>query len=83
MPMGVPVGRHWVLILNNGDVIIDWGDNTFQDVYTGEFYTPQDKDFSRHLIQDSQLDYLKRVGIITGYDHSTVYFTSLPDRPVH
>jgi len=67
--------------MNNGEVIIDWGDNVFQDVYTGEFLKPKNKDFSRHLIQDPQLDYLKKVGIISDYDHSTVYFNSLPERP--
>ena len=75
------VGRHWVFILNNGDVIIDWGENSFQDVYTGKFLDLKGREFSRHLIQDSQLDYLKKVGIITDYNHSTVYFNSLPERP--
>lgn len=83
MPMGAAVGRHWVFILNNGDVVIDWGNDRFQDVYTGEFITFKEKEFSRHLIQDSQLDYLKRTGYITGYDHNMVYFTSLPEQPAH
>jgi hypothetical protein len=83
MAMGMPVGRQWVFILNNGDVVIDWGDNTFQDVYTGEFYTSKEKEFSRHLIQDSQLDHLKRIGIVVGYDNDTVYFSSLPELPKH
>jgi len=77
------VGRHWVFILNNGDVIIDWGDNNFQDVYTVQFLTMKSNEFSRHLIQDPQLDYLKKVGIISGYDHSSVFFNGLPERPKH
>lgn len=81
MPMGVPVGRQWVFIQNNGEVVIDWGDNLFQDVYTGEFFSSKGKEFSRHLIQDNLLDYLKRTGLITGYDHTTIYFTSLPELP--
>ena len=81
MPSGMPVGRQWVFIMNYGDVVIDWGDNIFQDVYTGEFSSSKNKEFSRHLIQDSQLDYLKRIGIINGYDTSTVYFSNLPELP--
>ena len=44
---GVPVNRQWVLVTHTGAVVIDWGDDQFQDVHTGEFIRVTQEEISR------------------------------------
>jgi len=36
MPDGVPISRQFVLITQKGNCVVDWGNNVYQDIYTGE-----------------------------------------------
>jgi hypothetical protein len=79
MPAGLPVDRQWVLVMPNGDTVVDWGDRRVQNVHSGNFlgYYPPVGAIS---IPDAQLEALKRAGIVCAYDHHTVYFTYLPEQ---
>lgn len=80
MPEGLAIHRRWVLVLNNGAIVIDWGDGVFQDLLTGDFLHGLSL-VGSHVIQDEQLEWLKRTGTIAGYDGSSVYISSLPELP--
>jgi hypothetical protein len=76
---GVPVTRHWVLVTHLGAVVIDWGDEQYQDVHTGDFIKVTEAEISHH-IQDDELDILKRAGKVAEYDAKIVSFYNLPER---
>jgi hypothetical protein len=76
---GVPINRHWVLVTHAGSVVIDWGDEQFQDVHTGEFIQLAEGDISHH-IQDDELAVMKRAGKVAEYDLKIVSFYNLPER---
>lgn len=78
MPSAVPINRQWVLVLKNGNIIIDWGGNNFQDIISGEFLTGVDQAGS-HPIQDSECSWLEKVGNIEGFDRAWVYVPRLPE----
>ncbi len=80
MPTGTPVNRQWVVKLKDGTIVIDWGDNLFQDVHSGDFVNVNEKEVSHHLEND-ELDWLIRVGRVTSYNTQTVWFNRLPERP--
>lgn len=80
MAEGLAINRRWVLVLTNGVIIIDWGDGVFQDLLTGEFIR-QVSLAGSHVIQDEQLQWLKRTGNIAGFDESNVYINNLPEFP--
>ena len=37
MHAGIPILRHWVLVLRDGTIVVDWGDGLFQNIYSGQF----------------------------------------------
>lgn len=76
---GVPVNRHWVLVTHSGVVVVDWGDEQFQDVNTGDFIKVTEGEISHH-IQDGELEMLKRAGKVAEYDSSIVSLFNLPER---
>ncbi len=80
MPVGTPVDRHWVIVLKDGTIAIDWGDGLFQDVRSGEFIPVAEKDISHHVLNE-ELDWLIKIGRVGSYSASTVNFHSLPERP--
>jgi hypothetical protein len=80
MPGGTPVNRHWVVILQNGNPVIDWGNGMFQDILTGQFIRGTDADIS-HTILDDELDQLKHLSRIYQYDANNVYIYPLPEPP--
>ncbi len=80
MPTGSPIDRHWVLMLNDGRVVIDWGNDLFQDVAEGTFLKDMEKNISHHIL-DEELEVLIRAGRVDQYDNKLVYFYSLPERP--
>jgi hypothetical protein len=80
MSAGTPVNRHWVIVLKDGTIAIDWGDNLFQDVRSGEFVVVLEKDISHHVL-DEELDWLIRIGRVGSYTRLIVNFHSLPERP--
>jgi hypothetical protein len=79
MPSGTPVDRQWVVVTQNGDFVIDWGDQ-FQDVYTGDFVELKEGDISHHP-SDKELDWLVHINRVASYDTKTIYFFNLPERP--
>jgi hypothetical protein len=79
MPSALPINRQWVIVLNNGDVIIDWGDGVFQDVMSGTFLTAVDQTGS-HPVQDDECSWLEKAGAIQGFDKFQVYVFDLPIR---
>jgi len=80
MPAGTPVLRHWVLVLHNGTIVVDWGDGQSQDVFSGEFRSLNEAEIS-HSAQVDELEMLKRASRISHYDSHQVWFINLPERP--
>ena len=80
MADGTPVNRHWVMVLQDGTIAIDWGDGIFQDVRDGNFITVVENDISHHILNED-LDWLIRIGRVKSYTASMVWFSSLPERP--
>lgn len=78
MPDGVPISRQFVLVTQNGNCVIDWGNNIYQDIYTGERVPLTDKDFT-YSIKEIELMMLKQYGIIRDFDHHTVYVYPMND----
>lgn len=80
MADGTPVNRQWVMVLQDGTIAIDWGDDIFQDVRSGDFIVVSESDISHHIMNDD-LDWLIRIGRVKSYDTKLVWFSSLPERP--
>lgn len=80
MTAGTPIDRHWLSVLSDGTVILEWGDGTGVDMTTNEFIQLKPGQFT-HAVQDDDLETLRRMGRITGYDALRVYILSLPERP--
>jgi hypothetical protein len=80
MPGGTPVSRHWVVMLKDGNAAVDWGDNLFQDIMSGDFMHCDEEDIS-HDILDDELEILKRAGRVDSYDAQFVYLYSMPEPP--
>ncbi len=80
MVLGTPVDRQWLLVTTDGLTVIDWGDNVFQDVQSGEFIELKEVSISHHP-SDQELDWLVHINRVSGFDKHTVYFYNLPERP--
>lgn len=78
MISGTPVGREFIFVLSDGAFVVDWGDHSVQDVFSGEFLRYEDKDFG-HPITDVELDWLVKRGRVGGFDSRTVYLLALPE----
>ena len=82
MPAGIPFPRQFVLMLDDGRVVLDWGGGLFQDVYSGDFFEDLHSLVS-HTLKDDELELLKRTGRVNYYDRLQVYFLGLRERPYH
>jgi hypothetical protein len=80
MSDGSPISRTWVVTLMNETVVIDWGDDIFQDIITGDFFHGSEADIA-HTVYDAELDMLKRTGHILWYNEKTVFTSPLPEPP--
>jgi hypothetical protein len=80
MTAGTPIDRHWLVVLRDGTVILEWGDGTGVDMASNEFVQLKPGQWS-HAVQDDDLETLRRMGRIAGYDAHRVYVLSLPERP--
>lgn len=80
MAGGTIITRTWIVTLTNGSFVIDWGDDLFQDIQTGEFMTLTEAEIS-HPITNDELEWLKRIGRIDEYTTRKVSILSLPERP--
>lgn len=81
MPSGIPIDRQLLSMLDNGTVILDWGDGTAIDLANNEFIQIK-KNPILQSVQDDDLENLRRMGRIVGFDNLRVYVPSLPERPV-
>jgi len=77
---GTPINRHWVLVLKDGSIVIDWGDDLYQDISSGEFLSIREEDYSHHIL-NQELDWLVKIGRVAAYDANLVHIHSLPERP--
>lgn len=75
----MPVARGYVLVLQDGQVVIDWGEGRYQEIVRGEFLTLPESEIS-HVAQDIELEYLKTLGQILSFDRRHVYFPPLPEQ---
>ncbi len=82
MAGGTPVNRQWVLILNDGTIVVDWGDGLIQDVFSGDFLPSTDAQLG-HPVQNGDLEMLLRASRVSQYDAQQVWFINLPERPIH
>jgi len=80
MPNGTPFKREFVLVLEDGRVVLDWGDGLFQDLDTGDFLEGL-KVLASHKIEDPQLELLIRAGRVERFNRHEVIFLNLPERP--
>jgi hypothetical protein len=78
MPGGTIVDRQWVVVLHNGNAVIDWGDGLFQDIREGTFLHVKEQQIS-HPVTDEELISLKNSGCIDAYDEKRVSFIGLPE----
>lgn len=80
MSEGTAVNREWVIITHDGTLIVDWGDEKFMDVLTGEFVTIKEHEISHHPTND-ELEWLVHINRVVKYDAKSVWFVKLPERP--
>jgi hypothetical protein len=78
MPDGVPVSRHFVLVTQKGNCVVDWGKDIYQDIYTGEKIVLDEKEVT-YVAKDSELMMLKQYGIINDFNQHTVFVYPMPD----
>ena len=78
MPDGVPVSRQFVLITQKGNCVVDWGNNVYQDIYTGEKIILAENEFT-YSVKEIELMMLKQYGIINDFDQHTVYVYPMSD----
>ncbi len=81
MPSGIPFNRQYVLVCEDGRIVLDWGDGLFQELETGIFSQGVESRIN-HAIMDDELEWLKRIGRVESYNRQQVYFLNLPERSV-
>jgi len=81
MAIGTEVNRQWVLTLHSGVVVIDWGDDVFQEVHNGDFLRVDEREVSHHTT-DEELDTLRKAGRVNHYTLQAVFFNNLAERPL-
>ncbi len=81
MPTGIPFNRQYVLVYEDGRIVLDWGDGLFQELETGIFFHGAENQVSRSIM-DEELEWLKRMGRVEAYNKLQVFFLNLPERPV-
>jgi hypothetical protein len=80
MAGGSVFNRRFVVVLADGSVIYELGENCYQDLISGEFYDSVNQSGS-HTILDEELAWLKRTAQIMDYDDMNVFVAGLPERP--
>lgn len=79
--VGTPINRQWIIVLNDGKIVIDWGDGVYQDVISGDFMSIREEEVSHHIV-NQELDWLTKIGRVASYDNFFVRIHSLPERPL-
>jgi hypothetical protein len=80
MPDGTPFGRDFILVFEDGRIVLDWGDGLLQDLETGDFFQGSEG-LSSRKIENAELEVLKRAGRVKRFDRQEVFFLNLPERP--
>jgi hypothetical protein len=80
MPSGVPIDRQWVYVLEDGKLIIDWGEELVQEMFSGDFFT-NERSADGHPVRDDELDMVLRAGRVERLNARHVYICSSPERP--
>jgi hypothetical protein len=78
MPEGVPVSRQFFLVTQKGNFVVDWGNNVYQDVYSGSKVELEETDFT-YMVKDDELMMLKQNKVICDFDQYTVYIYPMRD----
>jgi hypothetical protein len=80
MNEGIAIQRQFVLVSNQGNIVIDWGNQLYQDVFSGAYLSFK-PDQLLNPVQEPDLLWLKNSGIILSFNVQFVYFTNLPAAP--
>jgi hypothetical protein len=80
LTQGTPINREWVLVTHDGTVIVDWGDDKYMDILSGQIVNIKENEISHHP-SNEELDFLVRINRVIRYDSKSVWFTKLPERP--
>ena len=75
---GVAVERQYVTVIDDGSVVIDWGNGRLQDMLTGQFKAVPEEELCTP-VQDYELDRLVAAGRVETYDWRTVFVLALPE----
>jgi len=78
MPEGVPISRQFFLVTQKGNFVVDWGNNIYQDVYSGEKVELEETDFT-YMVKDDELMMLKQNKVICDFDQYTVFIYPMRD----
>ncbi len=78
MPEGVPVSRQFFLVTQKGNFVVDWGNNIYQDVYSGNKIELDEGEFT-YMVTENELMVLKQNSVICDYDQFTVYVYPMND----
>lgn len=77
MPEGTPIPRQFFLVTNSGQFVIDWGNQRYQDIFTGDSVVLQSETVA-FPVKESELVWLKNNGTISFFDRFVVYIYNLP-----
>jgi CheY-like chemotaxis protein len=76
---GSAVPRYQVFVLGDGAYVLQWVENSVQDLMTGAFYDYKPRDFG-HRITDHELDQLKKSGVVEDFDQAYIWVYALPEQ---
>jgi hypothetical protein len=80
MQSGTSIAREWIIVLDDGRAVLDWGTGVGVDLLSGD-NVPCEGAIYSHPITDEELDMLRRAGRVTGYDARMVSVLGLPEPP--
>ena len=75
---GTQVPKHYLYVLKDGAMVVDWGEGQVQDVMSGDFQSFKDSDIG-HPMTDRELDVLMLRGRVVSYDSRCAYLAPLPE----
>ena len=78
MSEGTPVPRQFVLVTQDGEIVIDWGNKLYQNISNGDVIKLKSDNIA-FPIKEPELIWLKNNGIISDYDQYSVFVYNLPD----
>lgn len=78
MPEGVPVSRQFFLVTQKGNFVVDWGNDIYQDVYSGQKIELEEGEFT-YMVTENELMMLKQNGVICDYDKHSVFVYPMND----